>query len=57
MAAGVAALTMILESNPYDELERKSKFIVNAVSAAAKEKGVENSNADGGVAILFLFQR
>lgn len=40
MAAGVAALTLIRESNPYAELERKSKFMVEAVRAAAQKKGV-----------------
>ncbi len=40
MAAGTAALKMILQSNPYSELERKSKFIVDAVSSASKEKGI-----------------
>ncbi len=41
MAAGAAALKMILETNPYTELERKSKFIVDAVLEASKRKGVE----------------
>ena len=41
MAAGAAALKMILETNPYAELERKSKFIVDAVLEASKRKGVE----------------
>ncbi len=40
MAAGVAALGHILNENPYAELERKSKFVVEAVSSVAKEKGV-----------------
>ena len=40
MAAGVSALKMILEENPYAELERKSKFVVDAVSSVAKEKGI-----------------
>jgi len=40
MAAGVAALSMIRENSPYVELERKSKFIVSAVTQAAREKGV-----------------
>lgn len=40
MAAGVAALKMIREGNPYAALEKKSMFIVDAVRGAAKEKGV-----------------
>ncbi len=40
MAAGSAALKMILEENPYEELERKSKFVVSAVKEAADKKGV-----------------
>lgn len=40
MAAGVAALKIIAETNPYPELERKAKFLVDAASSAAKEKGI-----------------
>jgi glutamate-1-semialdehyde 2,1-aminomutase len=40
MAAGVAALKLIETTMPYHELERKSKFISNAVVEASKEKGI-----------------
>ena len=40
MAAGVAALNLIQTTMPYDELERKSKFISDTVVNAAKEKGI-----------------
>lgn len=40
MAAGVAALKMILETNPYAELERKSKIMVESINDAAKKSGV-----------------
>ncbi|MBE6413614.1 MAG: glutamate-1-semialdehyde-2,1-aminomutase [Verrucomicrobiaceae bacterium] len=40
MAAGVAALKLIETTMPYNELERKSKFISNAVVEASKEKGI-----------------
>ncbi len=40
MAAGVAALRMILQTNPYAELERKSKIVVDALNDAAKKHGV-----------------
>ncbi len=40
MAAGAAALKMILQENPYSELERKSKLVVDTVKEAAQKKGV-----------------
>ncbi len=40
MAAGTAALGLILENSPYAELERKSRRVADAVSAAAKHKGI-----------------
>ena len=40
MAAGVAALKLIETTMPYEDLERKSKFISNAVVEASKEKGI-----------------
>lgn len=40
MAAGCAALKLILELNPYDELKKKATFITSALRAAAREKGI-----------------
>lgn len=40
MAAGVESLKMIIEENPYAELERKAEILVSAITLAAKEKGI-----------------
>ena len=40
MAAGCAALNLILELNPYAELRKKADFVVSALKSAALEKGV-----------------
>lgn len=53
MSAGIAALKMIRENPPYEMLERKSEFIVNAAQAAAKEKGIALQTPK--VASLFSF--
>ena len=55
MAAGVAALEHILQTNPYAELERKSSFIVKAVSEAAKEKGVPLQPPQAASLFSFFF--
>lgn len=41
MAAGIAALKLIRELNPYAELEDKAKFLVAAADGAARRKGVD----------------
>lgn len=41
MAAGCAALNLILELNPYGELREKANFVVSALKSAAVEKGVD----------------
>ena len=41
MAAGIAALKLIRELNPYAELEEKAKFLVAAADGAARRKGVD----------------
>ena len=55
MAAGCAALRMILESNPYAELERKSQFIVDAMRAAADEKGIALQTPKAASLFSFFF--
>ncbi len=40
MAAGIAALNMIRENSPYEILAQKTKFMVDAISEAAKQRGV-----------------
>lgn len=55
MAAGVAALEHILQTNPYAELERKSSFIVKAVSETAKEKGVPLQTPQAASLFSFFF--
>lgn len=40
MAAGIEALKMLKELNPYAELKRKADFITSALKSAASEKGV-----------------
>ena len=40
MAAGVAALNLIKQTNPYGELEKKAKFLVSAALEAAEKKGI-----------------
>lgn len=40
MAAGIAALTLIKQNPPYEALEKKSRAVVEAARAAAKQKGI-----------------
>lgn len=53
MAAGVAALKMIRENPPYEELEKKSDFIVKVAQEAARKKGIELQTPK--LASLFCF--
>lgn len=53
MAAGIAALKMVRENPPYDALEKKSEFVVDAARAAAAEKGIALQTPK--VASLFSF--
>ncbi len=55
MAAGAAALKMIRENPPYAELERKSKFISQAVADAAKRKGVALQSPMAASLFSFFF--
>lgn len=55
MAAGCAALKMILESNPYAELERKSQFVVDAMRAAADERGIALQTPKAASLFSFFF--
>ena len=53
MAAGIAALKMIRDNPPYELLEKKSSFIVNAARSAAIKKGIALQTPK--VASLFSF--
>ncbi len=55
MAAGVAALKMVENERPYAELERKAKFIADAVAETAKEKGVAMQTPRVASLLSFFF--
>ncbi len=55
MAAGVAALKMVENERPYAELERKAKFIADAVAETAKAKGVAMQTPRVASLLSFFF--
>ncbi len=57
MAAGVAALKMIERDMPYAELERKSKFLADVVSEAAKRKGIAIQTPMAASLLSFFFNQ
>ncbi len=55
MTAGIAALKMVESERPYAELERKAKFIADAVAETAKEKGVAMQTPRVASLLSFFF--
>jgi glutamate-1-semialdehyde 2,1-aminomutase len=55
MSAGSALLELLIEKNPYDELERKSSSLLSGMSKIMQTKGIEFSHAQIGGMFGFFF--
>ena len=55
MAAGTAALKLVKQTMPYAELERKAKFLADAIKDAAKQKSIEIQTPMAGSLISVFF--
>lgn len=55
MAAGTAALKLVKQTMPYVELERKAKFLADAIKDAAKQKSIEIQTPMAGSLISVFF--
>jgi glutamate-1-semialdehyde 2,1-aminomutase len=55
MSAGSALLELLIEKNPYDELEKKSSSLLSGMSKIMQTKGIEFSHAQIGGMFGFFF--
>lgn len=55
MAAGIASLSRLVESNPYESLEKKGQFLRDALLQAAQKKGVPLQVPQVGSMFSFYF--
>ena len=55
MSAGSALLELLIEKDPYDELEKKSSSLLSGMSKIMQSKGIEFSHAQIGGMFGFFF--
>lgn len=55
MACGIATLTTLKKTNPYPQLERETKRLVEGLQSAARDVGIEHSTAQVGSMFTLFF--
>ncbi len=58
MASGIATLSVLLETNPYKDLEENTNYLVENIEKALKEKGIANRiNKAGSMFTVFFTEK
>ncbi len=58
MASGIATLSVLLETNPYKDLEENTNYLLENIEKALKEKGIANRiNKAGSMFTVFFTEK